>query len=116
MTFRLRDLPAYPILALLHLLFTVSSLCVRFGESIVARRPAARAVRPPRHIALVLSKPAGSRAVDASRRKGDRAGERRAVVESIKRVVDWADSEGVDELSVWDSHGEEASRLEECRR
>ena len=38
------------------------------------------------------------------------------MVESIKRVVDWADSEGVDELSVWDSHGEEASRLEECRR
>lgn len=106
MSFRLRDLPAYPILALLHLLFTITSLIVRIGESLTSSRTLARAAKPPGHIALVLSDRSDVETTRSTRTKRDEnAGERRAVVESIRRVVEWADYAGTDEVSVWDRRG-----------
>ena len=104
--FRLRDILAYPLFALLHLLFTITSLAVRIGESLTSSRTIARAAKAPRHIALVLSDRSHPKYNGAKRRSRD-AGpvERRAVVESIRRAVEWADYEGVQELSVWDDHG-----------
>jgi hypothetical protein len=33
--------------------------------------------------------------------------EKRAIVESVKRLIEWAGEEGVGEVSVWDRQGEE---------
>ena len=99
--YRLRDVLFIPVLFLLHLLFTISSLFLRIYEAITDRPDTSTPVKttsPPRHVALVL---AGS----ASGNKARPAAGRGAVIESVRRVVNLAGSEGVTELSVWDANG-----------
>jgi len=103
MSLRLRDIPAIPLIFILHLLFTLASLVVRIAEGLRRREALSSAVKPPRHIAVVLStapnaeKKAASIARDLQRR--------RAIVESIQRLVAWASEAGTTELSIWDGQG-----------
>ena len=100
---RLRDLPSLPLLLFLHLIFTLSSLFLRFFQlfpppshdpTLTSRR-----VLPPRHIALVLSYPSSPKSLTHAFEA------RRALVESVSRAVRWAGEEGVEEMSIWDGRG-----------
>lgn len=105
MSHRWRDIPCFPILLLLHLIFTLSSLIVRLAESLSSPSLGSSANSPPRHLAIVL---AHSR--HNGRRSADSHGqflEKRAIVESVKRLIERAGEEGVGEVSVWDRQGEE---------
>lgn len=106
MALRLRDIPALPLIVLLHLLFTLSSFLVRIAEGLQRQEPPSAATKPARHIALVLSTPPN--AVKRSTSVARDAQRRRAVVESVQRLVAWASEVGTTELSIWDGHGESA--------
>ena len=102
MPFRLRDLPSLPLLALLHLLFTTSSLLLRLYELLQTPppRPSSRAKvkPPPKHVALALQPRTGTEeAVSASASVS---------LESVRSAVRWAGAKGVGELSVWDGCGQ----------
>ena len=75
---------------------------MRLYESIVSYPPDSPLSTCPKHIALVLApREEDGRHVSSK----EKAVERRAVVESIRRVVQWAGEEGVEEISVWDETG-----------
>ncbi len=97
---RLRDVPALPLLYLLHLVFTLSSLLLRLYEALRAsvtsdNRDTGAAVsrsttnaQPPRHVALVLALSGSSarKLSGTSRGKRQSARWREAAVESVRRA------------------------------
>ncbi|ODO01875.1 hypothetical protein L198_02603 [Cryptococcus wingfieldii CBS 7118] len=105
----------YPLFLLLHLTFTLSSLSLRIFQSLTTPVPHTidiEHVSPPRHVALVLVPSALGLNVGLGGGKGGRSGraerrrkEREGLVESVKRVVQWAGERGVAELSIWDGQG-----------
>lgn len=98
---RARDRLALPLLYLLHLIFTLSSLILRLYQSIFGsqheQRPT-KPIKPPRHVALVLSASSYSSTTDG------RKAQQLAWLHSIERVEKLAMEEGVSSLSVWDNH------------
>jgi undecaprenyl pyrophosphate synthase len=104
MTVRLRDIPALPLIVLLHLIFTLSSLLVRIAEGLQRQDSLSTVVKPPRHVAVVFSVAPNSskRALTAVRSTH----QRKALVESVQRLVAWASEAGTTELSVWDGQGQ----------
>jgi len=118
---RLRDLLSLPLFILLHVLFTVSSLALRLYESLSqpsprARPPRNQARRPPRHVALVLSHPPPLPPRGWSLDIKRFTEERKALIESVRRAVQWAGEEGVVEMSVYDGQGmlSESTPLSTC--
>lgn len=100
---RARDRLALPLLYLLHLIFTLSSLILRLYQSIFGSQHEERSTKPskpPRHVALVLSASSYSSTTDG------RKAQQMAWLHSIERVEKLAMKEGVSSLSVWDNHGE----------
>ncbi|ORY31959.1 hypothetical protein BCR39DRAFT_524797, partial [Naematelia encephala] len=98
---RLRDIPALPLLFLLHILFTLLSLLLRTYQLLTSPRPLktpASFQRPIRHIAVVLRPSTSSYDVKVRQ-------ETLALKESVKRVVRWASEMGVSEVSVFDGKG-----------
>ncbi|ODN75832.1 hypothetical protein L202_05828 [Cryptococcus amylolentus CBS 6039] len=104
----------YPLFLLLHLTFTLTSLSLRIFQSLTTPVPHTidiEHVSPPRHVALVLVPSAPGQNVGlggkggASGRAERRRKEREGLVESGKRVVQWAGERGVAELSIWDGQG-----------
>ena len=105
---RPRDVISFPLLFLLHLLFTLSSLFVRFLELFPEKQhrqlnTSVLRGKPPKHVALVLSlpavrAPAGSDVII-------RSGEAKALVSSVRRAADWAGEEGIQEISIYEGRG-----------
>jgi hypothetical protein len=100
---RAKDRLALPLLYLLHLIFTLSSLILRLYQSIFGSQHEERSTKPikqPRHVALVLAASSYSSTPDG------RKAQQMAWLHSIERVEKLAMEEGVSSLSVWDNHGE----------
>jgi hypothetical protein len=110
-----QDYLLLPVLLILHVVFSLASLTVRIIEATQTRvrhngnmNTAARAQAlrgPPSHIALVLVPSRG-------RQKQQEA----ALVESVRRAVEWAGESGVQELSVWDGQGEFCQMLNHVKQ
>ncbi|CAD6571026.1 MAG: hypothetical protein TREMPRED_000106 [Tremellales sp. Tagirdzhanova-0007] len=91
-------------------MFTLSSILLRLFQSLAPNQAhtfSSSQVDPPRHLALVLapSQPLSSRYPTKSKILNATANERDALVESIRRAVQWAGEEGIRELSIWDGQG-----------
>jgi hypothetical protein len=107
-----QKLLSYPFFILLHILFTLSSLLLRFTQSFHNPHPPTPAPSrsrgiseverlPPKHVALSLV--SSSAASGSSKQRGR---ERIALAESLIRVMRWAGNEGVQEVSVYTDLGE----------
>ncbi|WVO23666.1 uncharacterized protein IAS62_005021 [Cryptococcus decagattii] len=113
-TLRLLLLPiSYPLFVLLHLIFCVFSLLLRIYQALTTPLSSTidiEHVPPPKHIGLVLvstMRSAGGVRGRASGMSGKerRKREREGLVESVRRVVEWAGERDVAEVSVWDGQG-----------
>lgn len=113
-TLRLLLLPiSYPLFVLLHLIFCVFSLLLRIYQALTTPLSSTidiEHVPPPKHIGLVLvptMRSAGSARGRANGMSGKerRKREREGLVESVRRVVEWAGERDVAEVSVWDGQG-----------
>lgn len=100
--YRLRDIPAIPLLALLHALFILTSLVVRVFECLRSPQPPRRDGRPPRHVAIVLT---SHNTFDQTTSLKHQARLQFAVVESVRRCIEWAAEGGIAEISVWNKDG-----------
>ncbi|KAL7418902.1 hypothetical protein Q5752_006586 [Cryptotrichosporon argae] len=90
----------FPLLVLLHLAFTLSSLLYRLVQTLRRRPPAARpSVPPPRHVAVSFALPPRARGGALSGAEEER------LVECVRGAMRGAAEWGVDELSVWDVAG-----------
>lgn len=105
--YRFRDIPAIPLLIILHLLFTLTSLILRLFESLHQPQPIRQNPLPPKHVAIVL---ASKLSVKGEERVREDVHVNGAVVETIRRCVEWAAEEGVAELSVWNKDGQSLRR------
>ncbi|WVQ76447.1 hypothetical protein IAR50_006114 [Cryptococcus sp. DSM 104548] len=110
----------YPLFLLLHLTFTLTSLSLRIYQSLTTPVPHTidiEHVTPPRHVGLVLVPSAPGLSLGLAGKSGGmgraerRRREREGLVESVKRVVQWAGERGVAEISVWDGQGLTQSAL-----
>ncbi|GMK59105.1 hypothetical protein CspeluHIS016_0701200 [Cutaneotrichosporon spelunceum] len=81
-----------PLLILLHVIFTLSSITLRVFQT-RADNPRELTKRPPSHVALILVD-GGDPEIMAAR-----------FVESVRRAILWAAEWGVRDLSVWDTAG-----------
>ncbi|RSH90575.1 hypothetical protein EHS25_001180 [Saitozyma podzolica] len=113
---RLRDIPFLPLLLLLHVVFTLSSLLLRLYEALTTSSTLPpRTFVPPKHVALSL--PASvpvttvrgrsrteTQSAAAVRRRKELELER-AAVGSVLRAARWAVREGVETVSVHESSG-----------
>jgi hypothetical protein len=114
---RLRDVPALPLLYLLHAIFTLASLVLRLYEALTSSPSApTRDSTPPKRVALVLSTTPHAppcRRVNSSYGRSLRRKEalRRAAVGSVLRAVRWAAAEGVEVVSVYEPSGQSAGLL-----
>ncbi|KAK4689094.1 hypothetical protein P7C73_g1020, partial [Tremellales sp. Uapishka_1] len=92
---RIKALASYPVLVLLHLLFTLSSLLLRIYEVRSTLPSSLRRGSPPNHVGFVF----------VGRR-------RERFRQSVRRIVKYAGEEGIRELSVWSDGG----LVETCQR
>jgi hypothetical protein len=120
---RLRDIPFLPLLLLLHIIFTLSSLLLRLYEALTdSSTLPPRTFVPPKHVALSL--PASVPVTvtltrEQSRRRTEAAAAlrrrkelelERAAVGSVLRVARWAVREGVETISVHEPSGGYSAR------
>jgi phosphopantothenoylcysteine decarboxylase len=83
----------FPLLLVLHALFTVSSIILRVVQS--RPEPLPELTKPaPAHLGLILVPGSGPRALVRER-----------YIESVRRAVVWAGEWGVETISVWDGQG-----------
>lgn len=110
---------AFPLFILLHILFTLSSFLLRLTQSFHNPHPPSPApapasvtdvdkeVDPPKHVALSFPSSIRRRVGGiGSNRPRLRESERRALIESLRRVAQWAAEEGVEEVSAYSDLGE----------
>jgi hypothetical protein len=112
---RLRDIPALPLLFLLHLIFTISSLFLRIYEVLTNAEtdldydalsssntsPTRRKEsQPPKHVGMVLLTPTNLA------RRDWKAKDRARTVECVLNLVGLAAEQGVAELSLYEASGQ----------
>lgn len=126
---RLRDTLCFPLLMVLHLIFTVSSLVLRVYELLTTAPPESEydeistsrtrsnsSIRPPGHVGMVILSPPGfpSRShqtewgiSDLKSLKSRKCGlkERTKIVECVLNLVELAAEEGIDEISICERSG-----------
>lgn len=104
---RLRDLPFLPLLLVLHVFFTVSSLFLRVYELLTRPEddisPPKNTI-PPRHVGISFASSLSSPRT-ASSYKIYLGGEAAALRRSIRSAVTWAGEEGIDRLSFYEHTG-----------